>query len=334
MTAHRPTRTPVRSKRSRFRLDPAAKRDYPLHLIDQGLPILESIRLLRFATHAQLTRLHFANHLNQSGENRTYLGADRGARTSLQRLWQAGFITRHQVMLSSRRSSFGYQHFVNVLTNKGSAAITGTERARYRVPSISNQTIDHSLAINDAYVLIRRAAELYGIGVHDWLDDRKLTAMQAQGSLKLVSIPDAFFVLSYQGRYYGHFLEIDTGSVSVETRRRNRSWTETISDYGEYFREWYPKDGFFKGFTAPIVLTITSGPTRREHLLAATKKAGGVGVYWYSTMEELNPVSFDPMTGKPEGFDPSIWWEPKWKVVNDTQPRSLFDRLVSKPQFS
>lgn len=123
----------------------------------------------------------------------------------------------------------------------------------------------------------------HGIGVHDWLDDRKLTAMQAKGSLKLVSIPDAFFVLSHRGKYFGHFLEIDTGSVRVGSRRRSRSWTQTIADYGHYFREYYPIDGFFRGFSAPIVLTVTSSSARLEHLLTATKHAGGAGDYWYTT---------------------------------------------------
>lgn len=316
---------PTATSRSRYRQAPAQRVDYPLHLIDQGLPILQSLDSIGFATHSQLTQLHFANRPNRQGIPRTFGGADRAARTALKRLWQAGFIERRSVMLSSRQTGLGYQHFVNVLAAKGQRVIN-PELARPRSISISHQTIEHSLRINDLYVLIRRASELHGIEVHDWLNDRQLTAMQAKESLKLVSIPDAFFVLSHRGHYFGHFLEIDTGSVVVGSHR-SRSWTQTIADYGQYFREHYSNDGFFRGFSAPIVLTITSSEARLDNLLVATKRAGGAGVYWYATFEDVMPISLDEKTGKAVRFDPSVLWQPVWWVVNDRQPRSILNRL-------
>lgn len=285
---------------------------------------------MRFATHGQLTNLYFVSRKNRHGQPRTFGGADRAARIALKRLWEAGFIERRLVMLASRSTGLGYQHFVNVLTAKGQRAVT-PNLTRPRTISISHQTVDHSLAINDFYVLIHRAAALHGITVHDWLDDRQLTAMQVKGSLKLVSIPDAFFVLAYQGRYFGHFLEIDTGSVRVGSRKRTRSWTQTVADYGTYFREHYPIDGFFRGFSAPIVLTVTSSNARLEHLLTATKHAGGAGVYWYTTKDQIEPVRRDAESGKAIGFEPEVLWQPIWRVLNDRQPRSLLDRLNRMP---
>ena len=242
---------PTHRPPSRFKLDPLSKRDYPLHLIQEGAAILESLQTIGFATNGQLTRLHFANRSSRSAARRTYPAAERAARISLQRLWQSGFIERRPVLLSSKRTGFGYQHFVNVLTPKGErTASKNTDdpalRPRRSPIKISNQTVEHSLAINDVYVLARRAAEERGIGFHDWLDDRQLTAMKVAGRLNLVSIPDGFFVLSVNGRYYGHFLEIDTGSETIMSKRSPRSWSQTVADYGQYFREHYPQDGYLQ----------------------------------------------------------------------------------------
>ncbi|MEZ4530523.1 MAG: replication-relaxation family protein [Thermomicrobiales bacterium] len=249
---------------------------------------------------------------------------------ALKRLWEAGFIERRLVMMASRSTGLGYQHFVNVLTANGQRSVS-PDMTRPRTISISHQTVDHSLAINDFYVLIHRAAELHGIAVHDWLDDRQLTAMQVKGSLKLVSIPDAFFVLAYHGRYFGHFLEIDTGTVRVGSRKRARSWTQTIANYGTYFREHYPHDGFFRGFSAPIVLTITRSNARLEHLLTATKHAGGAGVYWYTTKDQVEPIRRDAESKKVTAFEPEVLWRPIWRVLYDRAPRSLLDRLERSP---
>ncbi len=233
---------------------------------------------------------------------------------------------------SSKRTGFGYQHFVNVLTPKGErAASTNTDDPSLplrRSPiKISNQTIEHSLAINDVYVLARRAAEDRGIGFHDWLDDRQLTAMKVAGRLNLVSIPDGFFVLSVNGRYYGHFLEIDTGSETIMSKRSPRSWSQTVADYGQYFRAHYPQDGYFKGFVAPIVLTITSSETRLINLLKATKRGGGAGVYWYTTENDIQATTINDTTRRVTHFTPDVFWGPIWRVVNDRTPRSLHDRL-------
>jgi hypothetical protein len=242
-------------------------------------------------------------------------------------------------MLTSKRTGFGYQHFVNVLTANGARLVkqqlltigSGQLRWTRKTDKISNQTIEHALAINELYVLASRAAELQEVRLHDWLDDRQLTAMRTQGQLKLLSIPDAFVVLEYQGRFCAHFVEIDTGSETVIGRRSPRSWVRTIADYGRYFRESYATEGYFKGFVAPIVLTITSSQTRLEHLLEATKRGGGAGVYWYTTTQQLEATQEDPTTHRITSFDPSVLWQPIWRVVNDPAPRSLLDRLARIP---
>lgn len=321
---------------ARYRLPNRTKREMPLEVIEHGRDILAALETLGFATNGQLARLLFAGHPSRSGATRTDTAATRAAQRSLRRLWLSGLVNREPVILPSTATGFGYQHFVNVLTVKGHKLLQGPKepdsRRVFRPVKISNQTAAHALAINDFFVLGYRATQQQQMGWHEWFNDRQLTAMKARGSLKLVSIPDAFFVIAHRGRYFGHFLEIDTGSVQVFTRRPERSWAHTVADYGQYFRDYYPLDGYFKGFTAPIVLTVTKSQTRLEHLLQATKRGGGAGVYWYTTREQLQSTAENGQMRKSEAFRPEVLWQPIWRVVNDPAPRSLLDRLnqVSK----
>jgi hypothetical protein len=294
--------------------------------------MLQALHIMGFATSQQLSRLFFVDRANRQGQLRTLTGADRAAQRALRGLWLSRCVRRQPVLLSSMKSGQAYQHFVNVLTAQGARLLVDPhERAplpRFRPVKISSQTISHGLAINDVYVLGYRATQARGMGWHDWLSDRQLTAMKARGSLKLVSIPDAFFVISHRDRYFGHFLEIDTGTESVmQSPRSVVSWEKKVADYGVYFREFYAKDGYFRGFTAPIVLTITSSQARLEHLLKATRRGGGAGVYWYTTADQINPLMIDESSGKVTGFDPGVLWHPTWRVANDRSFRSLSDRL-------
>lgn len=316
------------ARRSRFTLRRSSQADYPLALIDHGLELLQAIDEMGFATHAQLSRLLFDGKPGSCGVPRSDAAAKRAAARSLQRMWRSGFTERRSIFLTSKRTGFGYQHFVNVLTKKGARALqeqiarTGQGQLRWTPAGhkLSLQTIEHSLAINDFYVTVRRAAEEAGIGFHEWRDDRQLTAMNNRGLLKLVSIPDAFFVLERDGQFYGHFLEIDTGTETSMGRFSERSWVNKIRAYGEYFRELYPQDGYFRGFTAPIVLTVTNSERRMDGLLQATRTARGRGVYWYTTRSELDE-RLDATT--------SPLWQPIWRVVNEPTPRSLLNRMSS-----
>jgi hypothetical protein len=281
--------------------------------------------------------LLFTDRPNDRGVLRSEGAGQRAAARSLQRLWRSGFIGRRTVFLTSKRTGFGYQHFVNVLTKKGATALQQQTTLQDGPPirwtqtsqKLSLQTIEHALAINDFYVLVRRSAEDAGIGFHLWHDDRQLNSLNNRQLLKLVSIPDAFFVLEKDGQFFGHFLEIDTGSETVLGRRSERSWIRKILAYGEYFREQYPQDGFFRGFTAPIVLTVTSSHHRRDSLLQATMMARGRGVYWYTTLKELESEATSvEVNGRLQRVvGRSSLWQPIWRVVGEEEPRSLLHRL-------
>jgi len=320
-----PPRPPTH--RARFKRGGTKSVDRPIHHIQHGVEILETIDQIGFATNEQIFRLFFESRPNRSGAVRQESAARRAAQRALNRLWNAGYVDRRPIMLTSKKTGFGYQSFVSVLIRKGADELQeyfkaqgkGELRWTKRGIKISNKTIEHSLAINDFYVLMRRACEEEDVGFLEWKDDRQLTAMNNAHLLRLVAIPDAFFVLEKNGKFFGHFLEIDLGTETGVGRVSEGVWQQKISAYGRYFRDYYPADGYFRGYTAPIVLTVTSNEERLNDLLRATKKARGAGVYWYTTIQNLFP------SGQ---FDPSALWQPIWRVVNNPLPRSILDRLA------
>lgn len=299
--------------------------------------MLETIDQIGFATHDQLARLFFVGRSNRLGRQRSASAARKAAQRALQRLWQAGYIDRRPVMRTSRKTGFGYQAFLNVVSAKGASELRrhfvargyGNLRWTKRAMKLSSQTIEHSIAINDFYIRLREATEVSGIRLVEWKDDRQLTAMLQLRKLRLISIPDAFFVLEYHDHQFGHFLEVDLGTETGVGRFSEGVWQRKIAAYGEYFRERYPKDTYFRGFTQPIVMTVTNSNRRRESLLAATRRARGAGAYWYATQDELERESSIEINGKRTvvpGLAPIR--QHIWRVVNDRQPRSILDRLL------
>lgn len=76
--------------RSRFRLPNDQKRDTPLHLIEAGIEILESLNTLGFATHSQIAHLWFTERPSRTLQARSYQAATRAAQHALRQLWQNG----------------------------------------------------------------------------------------------------------------------------------------------------------------------------------------------------------------------------------------------------
>ncbi len=327
-------------KRQRYRLDPSRRRDYPLKHIPQALAILEACDGRGLLTNGQLSRLFFEGKPNAYGEVRELAAAEKAAAKVLQRLWEGGWLERRPVILTSKRTGGAYHHFVNVLSPAGAAVVEqlyrerGRGELRWKRPGveISNQTIEHTLAINDVYVLVKRASERQDVAFFSWKDDRQLAAMTRAKQLHLISIPDAFFVLAKDGHPFGQFLEIDLGTESVAGERSTRIWREKIEGYARYLRERYEDEDYFEGVAAPIVLMVTTSPRRLEHMLQVTREIGGTDHFWYTTIDALTPERIVPREeGKAVAvFDPQTLWQPIWRVASDLAPRSLLTRLTGE----
>jgi hypothetical protein len=327
----------IPTKRQRYRLDPSRTRDYPLKHIPQALAILEACDQRALLTNGQLSRLFFVGRPNAHGDLRELAAAEKAAAKVLHRLWEGGWLERRQVMLTSRRTGGAYHHYVNVLSASGAQVLEahyaerGRGELRWKRPGVevSNQTIEHTLAINDFYVLASRAAELRDdVAFFSWKDDRQLAAMTRATQLHLVSIPDAFFVLGKDRQPFGCFLEIDLGSEAVGGERSTRIWREKIAGYGRYLRERYQDEAFFEGVPAPIVLTVTTSPTRLANMLSATREMAGADRFWYTTIDALTPERIVSHAGKQVAvFRPETLWQSIWRVASDPAPRSLADYL-------
>ncbi len=327
-------------KRQRYRLDPSRRRDYPLKHIPQALAVLEACDGRVLLTNGQLSRLYFEGKPNAYGEVRELAAAEKAAAKVLQWLWEGGWLERRPVILTSKRTGGAYHHFVNVLSPLGATVVEqlyrerGRGELRWKRPGVevSNQTIEHTLAINDLYVLIKRASERQEVKCFSWKDDRQLAAMTRAKQLQLVSIPDAFFVLAADERPFGHFLEIDLGTESVAGERSTRIWREKIEGYARYLRERYEDEDYFEGVEAPIVLTVTTSPRRVEHMLQVTREIGGGDSFWYTTIDALTPERIVTRDGGKAVavFDPQTLWQPIWHVASDPAPRSLLRRLAGE----
>lgn len=319
-----PTTDQGAGRRSRYHLDRTTARPYALAHIAQGLAILVALDRLGPLTNGQVRDLLFLDMPNTLGAPRTVEGARKAANTACQRLWENGFVTRQTVILTSRETGGPYHHFVNLLTAHGARQVAahyeeqgGTLRWTRTALELKPLQVEHSLAINDVHILIARAARLAGLTFGHWQDDRQLALRQRAGETRFVNTPDAFFVLGHGERTLGHFLEYDRGTETIiASGWGRRDWRGKVTGYGQYFGGWEQVRPLFADVAVPIVLTVTTTATRLANLLAATRRAGGGGRYWYTTEGEL-------FSG-----DPATFWEPIWRVCTDPAPRSLKDRLT------
>jgi hypothetical protein len=328
------------TKRNRYRLDPSQIRDFPLRHIPHGREVLVALDQHALLTNGQIARLLFDGQANADGELRALYAAEKAAAKQLHRLWESRLLDRKSVILSSKRTGLPYHHFVNVLTAQGAAAVEehycneGTTRPlrwTRTTAEISNQSVEHILAINDAYVLVQRACDRAGVRLFGWRDDRQLSAMQRARETYFISIPDAFFALARGGRVHGYFLEIDLGTESIGGERSTRIWREKIDGYGHYLRDRYRDELFFEGIPMPFVLTITTTTGRLEHMLDETRAIAGAVHCWYTTADAISPevVIAGAGAGRARpGFDPEVFWRPIWRSIDSPTPQVLpgFDR--------
>jgi hypothetical protein len=301
------------------------------------LAVLEACDQRALLTNGQLSRLFFVGKPNAHGELRELAAAEKAAAKVLHRLWEGGWLERRQVVLTSPRTGGAYHHYVNVLSARGAGVVEecyaerGRGELRWKRPGVevSNQTIEHTLAINDFYVLASRAAELLDdIAFFSWKDDRQLAAMTRAKQLHLVSIPDACFILGRDRQPFGCFLEIDRGNEAVGGERSTRIWREKIEGYSRYLRERYHDEEYFEGVHAPIVLTVTTSPTRLANMLSATRETAGADRFWYTTIDALTPERIVPRAGKQTTvFNPETLWQPIWRLASDPAPHTLTDYL-------
>lgn len=195
---------------------------------------------------------------------------------------------------------------LNILTEAGAAAVVAyyADRDIAYIPrwqptlkDYAARTTAHALAINDAAIALAASAQEAGYTFLDWHDDLHLRALRDDKQVLLTDFwPDGFFSLGWEHRIWPFFLEIDRGTESVGSASAN-SWRSKMKKYGQYLKFRWRADSYFlpeQYAHPPLVLTVTTGPTRLENLLEATQKAGGGKSYWFAAREWLG-LDYDVM---------------------------------------
>jgi hypothetical protein len=175
----------------------------------------------------------------------------------------------------------------------------------------------HSLGINRFYVALQRSCWAIGATLALFVDDRQLAAMEKADTL-LENIPDAFFIIEYQGNHYPGFLEYDRGTETLESGKGRTTDLLTKYDrYGKHLKSAFTRAPYFEGLYQPIVLNITEGGDGRlGGMMGVCFKAGGLGSYWFVKASDLYATK-----------DPSHFWDKLWQVPGGESYRSLLDRM-------
>lgn len=327
--------TKRRKTASRYRLDPRKRREFPLQLIPQGAEILSLIDRHTCLTTGQVAELLFVDRPGPSGQLRSDDAAHRAAQRALEQLWKSDLVVRAPVTLVSRRTPQVYPSYVVVLTAKG-AAVLGehydqidsdwTVQWTPQVEDLLNLHLPHRVAIYDFYALAMRACRRQGVRLDVWLDDRVLAAEKQRGAVHFTNIPDAVMHVEANGHGGLAFLEIDRGreTVSGLTSGR-RDWRSKVAGFVAYLNQIYAHEAYFARLPAPTVLTVTTNRPRLLALLDATRAAGGDDRFWFTTLDELDPLS-DGSDDPPPSYE--LFWRPIWTAAESQQSRSLRQLMV------
>ncbi|MGI8486668.1 MAG: replication-relaxation family protein [Thermomicrobiales bacterium] len=269
----------------------------------------------------------FQDRPNQHGQIRSEAAANLAAnRYCLIRLKDRDLLRRLPVILRSQQTGSLYQGMVNVLTKAGADLVAdhyeylgyGTPHWTRSLFDLANQQLAHAIAINDFLIHLQRACWQQDLVLADWWNDRELAKRKDLG---FTSTPDAFVVIATPaGTTHGLFVEIDRGSetvLGVDARRHD--WRRKVASYASYVAPGgsYWRLPFYEELApTPLILTITTTPTRLEGMLKATQAGGGTDAFWYTTFPQLDIHR-----------SPGTFWQPIWRNVGSTEPCSLHAHL-------
>ena len=203
----------------------------------------------------------------------------------------------------------------------------GEVRTICRTGADAPQYIEHTLAIVDFYLALRRAtgataesaavaapavaAPAVSVSIETWLPEmlcrHEYKVRDASGHWGAqVFKPDAFVRLEVQGQFWSYFVEIDRGHTSSGKFAEKLALHQRYGESG-LFREMYgPESGAFR------TLVVTTGERRREHLQAIVEKAGS-DLFWMTTFHSLEDEgALAPIWRVPGGRDPATLI-PAWK---------------------
>lgn len=167
------------------------------------------------------------------------------------------------------------------------ASSLGIDRAGLTKPrrrsAVGPLFLQHTLAVNDVRLAFVRSAQIHpDHSLITWRYDRSLAdrvPWPGQLGAWLPVRPDGYLTYRTPDRRLDAFVEADLGTVT------NKSWALRVQAYIAY-----RFSGRFQsrhGVPSFRVLTVTTTKRRLDNLLATTRRAGGRGLFWFTTFDLL-----------------------------------------------
>ena len=263
-------------------------------LTARDISLIDQIYQLRAATTDQLQRLVFPATAGGSLKGRMT-----HCQYRLKLLYHHGYVTRDE---RPTRLSDGRQPLVYFPDKKGIellAAQAGVEpnsldwRPRDNTAKAGHFFLEHLLATNEVRIALMLAAQVQGLTLVRWLDDRTLRRSEMKehvvmpGEGRVAIVPDGFFqVKTKEGKVFSHFLEADRRTVvGVSSKSGRRDWARKV----RAFTAFYESGQYGRRYSAEQfrVLTVTTGAVRLANLKTITEEAGGGRRFWFTTYEQL-----------------------------------------------
>jgi hypothetical protein len=244
----------------------------------------------------------------------------------LRALVQAGLLQRiiPPVVPASRS---GPPHYIYTLTKHSAAFIAEdlgmtVRELGWRPPGdASFLFLHHVLALVDHKLLLLHACATQQVSLVEWIDDRLLKKAPARVTLtgeageriQVSVIPDAVYRLRLpSGHQLACCLEIDRGTSTVAASAwQVKSWRRKIMAYQALQAQGLEGSSWATpGF---VVTTVTTSPTRLQHLQGVCEAAGGSHHFWFTTFDRLQADT--------------VLHAPVWQVAGKgTQLHSLLPR--------
>lgn len=242
-------------------------------LTSRDLLLLHALPILRCVDRMQVERIASFNSITR-------------ANTRLLQLVHAGVLNRF--FLPSDRGGVKALYSLSPHSAEFVGA-PGRELRRTRDAILAADLfVDHQLAINEVWIeVFRPTATAPSFGDPRW----KYFTAPLTADFRL--IPDAFFQLEYRSGRFGHFVEVDRGTESLQVI------DQKISSYLHYALSGeYPKQFGLERFRVLFVLT---SPRRLENVRRAVLKHTD-RIFWFATLSDINREGlFAPVWVRPKG---------------------------------
>lgn len=274
-------------------------RDRSIRLSERDLALLYELLTARYLTTPQMEALFWRT--GRSPRGRRY-----ACQRRLKLLSEHGLMRRIELPVLRGEAQ---KPFIYCLAEKGAELLVaelGIESKEIdwkpKSAEASYPFLAHLLATNDLRIHLAHACERQQAKLSRWINEKELKSEGMKDYVTLVSpdgqkrqqaavVPDAYFALKV-GEKIGHFfVEVDLGTVTIQpTVWEKRGWNRKVRAFLAYyasgkFQQRYASQAF-------RVLCITTSQQRLAHLKAATERAKGGRMFWFSTFEKLTAETF------------------------------------------